>query len=67
MTIVVRSPAIEDVKAMAKVHVESWQETYQGTMPDEILYAPDFLQRREQLWNGTPCSLTAIRINSESQ
>ncbi|WP_193072109.1 MULTISPECIES: GNAT family N-acetyltransferase [unclassified Brevibacterium] len=52
MTIVVRSPAIEDVKAMAKVHVESWQETYQGTMPDEILYAPDFLQRREQLWNS---------------
>lgn len=52
MTIVVRSPVIEDVKAMAKVHVETWQETYQGTMPDEILYAPDFLQRRERLWNS---------------
>lgn len=37
---------------MAEVHVESWQETYQGTMPDEILYAPDFLRRRERMWSS---------------
>lgn len=52
MTIVVRSPVIEDATAMAKVHVETWQETYQGTMPDEILFAPDSLQRRERMWNS---------------
>lgn len=52
MTIVVRAPVIEDVQAMAKVHVESWQETYEGTMPREVLYAPDFLQRRERMWTS---------------
>lgn len=50
MTIVVRTPVFDDVEGMAKVHVETWQETYQGLMPDEVLYAPDFLERRKQMW-----------------
>lgn len=52
MTIVVRDPVFNDVDGMAKVHVESWQETYQGLMPDEVLYAPDFIERRKQLWSS---------------
>lgn len=52
MTIVVRTPVIEDATAMAKVHVDTWQETYQGIMPDDVLYAPDSLQHRERMWNS---------------
>lgn len=37
---------------MAKVHVDSWQETYHDSMPHDVLYAPDFLERRKQLWNS---------------
>lgn len=35
---------------MAAVHVQSWQETYRGLVPDSLLDAPDFAKRREQWW-----------------
>lgn len=35
---------------MARVHVASWQETYRGLMPDEVLDDPGFVARREQQW-----------------
>ena len=31
MTIVVRTPVFDDVEGMAKVHVETWQETISGS------------------------------------
>jgi len=37
---------------MARVHVESWRETYRGLMPDELLDDPELLHRREQFWLG---------------
>lgn len=52
MTIVVRSPVADDVSGMAAVHVDSWRETYQECMPHEVLYAADFLERRERMWNS---------------
>lgn len=72
MTIVVRTPVIEDATAMAKVHVETWQETYQGTMPDDVLFAPDSLQRREHMWNsllagGTSGKLTIAVAEHDRQ
>ena len=50
MAIVVRTPVVDDVKGMARVHVDSWRETYHDSMPHDVLYAPDFLERRERLW-----------------
>ncbi|SMX72281.1 Ribosomal protein S18 acetylase RimI [Brevibacterium aurantiacum] len=72
MTFVVRTPVIEDATAMAKVHVETWQETYQGTMPDDVLFAPDSLQRREHMWNsllagGTSGKLTIAVAEHDRQ
>jgi ribosomal protein S18 acetylase RimI-like enzyme len=48
----VRSPRIEDVPAMARIHVRSWQETYRGIMSDEVLDDPSFVSRRERFWTA---------------
>lgn len=50
--VVVRKPDLKDVAALARAHVESWQETYRGLMPDAILDGPDFLERRERFWTS---------------
>lgn len=48
--VVVRSTGLDDVAGMAAVHVRSWQETYRGIVPDDVLDAPDFVARRERSW-----------------
>lgn len=52
MTITVRPAEVEDAPALARVHVESWRETYRGLMSDEILDDPAFIARREQFWTA---------------
>jgi len=47
MTFTVRSARPADAAGMARVHVEGWRQTYRGLMTDEILDAPDFVDRRE--------------------
>jgi ribosomal protein S18 acetylase RimI-like enzyme len=49
-SITVRQACVKDAKAMARVHVQSWQETYRGLMADEILDRPGFVERRERFW-----------------
>jgi GNAT superfamily N-acetyltransferase len=49
-SITVRQARVRDAKAMARVHVQSWQETYRGLIPDEILDRPGFVEWREQFW-----------------
>jgi GNAT superfamily N-acetyltransferase len=48
----VRPARVEDVSAMARVHVLSWQQAYRGLMSDEILDDPTFVSRRERLWTA---------------
>jgi L-amino acid N-acyltransferase YncA len=48
---VIREARIEDVPAVAKVHVDSWRTTYRGIVPDAYLDALAY-ENREQLWNG---------------
>lgn len=50
MTLAVRPAVIADVAGMARVHVDTWSETYRGIMPDELLDAPDLVDRRRQMW-----------------
>lgn len=50
MTHAVRPPVPADAAAMARVHVDTWLETYRGIMPDELLDAPDLIDRRRQMW-----------------
>jgi GNAT superfamily N-acetyltransferase len=52
-SITVRQARVEDVKAMARIHVQSWQETYRGLMADKILDRPGFVERRERFWAAT--------------
>ncbi|MBJ2119804.1 GNAT family N-acetyltransferase [Arthrobacter sp. MSA 4-2] len=35
---------------MARVHVQSWQETYRGLVPDAVLDDPGFPAARERQW-----------------
>jgi 2-phospho-L-lactate guanylyltransferase len=48
----VREARPEDVPAMARVHVQSWQQTYRGLFPDAILDDPGFVERRERMWTN---------------
>lgn len=37
---------------MARVNVQSWQETYRGLMSNEVLDDPGFLTARERFWTA---------------
>ncbi|AMB58521.1 GNAT family N-acetyltransferase [Microterricola viridarii] len=44
-------PALEgDAAQIARLHVESWRETYRGLMDDAVLDDPGALGRRELFW-----------------
>lgn len=48
----VRPARIDDVAAMARVLVRSWQETYRGLMSDRVLDDPEFVEARERFWTA---------------
>lgn len=48
----VRPARVEDVAAMACVHVRCWQETYRGLMADAVLDDPGFRSARERFWTA---------------
>lgn len=47
----VRAPGLDDVDAMARVHVDGWRETYAGRLPNSAFDA-DALERRRQMWTS---------------
>ena len=49
-SVVVRPARVEDVEAMASVIVQSWQETYRGIVPDDVLDDLGFQAARERFW-----------------
>lgn len=49
---VVRPARVEDVAKMARVIVQSWQETYRGLMPDAMLDDPGLVAVRERFWTA---------------
>jgi ribosomal protein S18 acetylase RimI-like enzyme len=51
-SVTVRPARVEDVAAMARVLVRSWQETYRGLMPDHVLDDPGFVEARERFWTA---------------
>ncbi|TFD52300.1 N-acetyltransferase [Cryobacterium frigoriphilum] len=40
---------------MARMHVQSWQETYRGLMAGEVLDDPEFITTRETFWTAALC------------
>jgi len=51
-SLVIRAARSEDAAAMARIHVESWRETYRGQMADAVLDDPGFIPRRERFWSA---------------
>lgn len=48
----VRPALVDDAAQMARVNVQSWQETYRGLMPDPVLDDPRLLATRERFWTA---------------
>ncbi|GAB3806925.1 GNAT family N-acetyltransferase [Virgibacillus kimchii] len=46
---IIREANLEDAKGIAKVHVDSWQTTYENIVPSEYLAKLTY-ESREQLW-----------------
>jgi ribosomal protein S18 acetylase RimI-like enzyme len=57
----VRAAVDRDVPLMARLHVESWRETYRGVMADAVLDDPEFIPRRARFWTA---ALTDPRYSS---
>lgn len=49
MELIIRKAVPQDVKGIAKVHVDSWKTTYPGIVPDEILDGLSY-EQKEQKW-----------------
>jgi GNAT superfamily N-acetyltransferase len=52
MTVSVRRGRIEDARAIAEVHVDSWRAAYPGLIPDRFL-ARLSVDEREQRWRAS--------------
>lgn len=52
MPLTVRPPRAADIPALARVHVQAWQEAYRGLFSDAILDDPTFVPRRERFWTN---------------
>ncbi|NOH10765.1 MAG: GNAT family N-acetyltransferase [Chloroflexi bacterium] len=48
----IREAVLSDVEAIAQVHVASWQSTYPGILPDEVIENRS-LEQRVQYWQET--------------
>lgn len=49
---------------MARVHVETWRETYRGLMSDAVLDDPALLDWREGFWD-TALKLPSRRMKTQ--
>ena len=47
----IRKAELEDVKGIAKVHVDSWRTTYKGIVPDSFLENLSY-EQREKVWKS---------------
>lgn len=48
MTVLIRRATAHDAADVARIHVQSWQETYHGMMPQSFLDALDVTQRTQR-------------------
>lgn len=49
----IREAVLSDIPNLARVHVQSWQETYAGLIPDDVLNNIITLESREFQWQRT--------------
>src|SRR3954454_4291977 len=48
--VAVRPAVVADAPQMARVHVDSWRQTYRGLVSDSVLDDPGLLHFRERFW-----------------
>lgn len=48
----VRRAEVEDVQGLARVHVDTWRETYRGLISDAVLDDPSLPRWREKFWEA---------------
>jgi len=61
---VIREATLKDIPSIARVHLDSWRNTYRGIMPDEYLDCLTY-EDREQVWTrilGNPESRTVAIV-----
>ena len=51
-SLTVRPARVDDAPRMARMHVQSWQETYRGLVSDAVLEDPGFVGARQQFWTA---------------
>ena len=61
--LVIRPAQVADIPGLARLHVESWRETFRGVFSDALLDDPDAVERREQFWTA---ALTDERYNQNT-
>ena len=61
MTVSVRRAGVPDARAIARVHVDSWQAAYPGLIPDEFLGQLS-IEDRERQWTETLAKVGAGRL-----
>lgn len=66
---VIRPAVPDDARGICAVHIRSWQRTYRGLIPDEILDGQDIeartAQRRERLADPNPPGTLAWVVESD--
>lgn len=58
----VRPATVDDARAIAEIHVNSWRAAYRGLVPDDVL-ARLSVERRETMWRtaaGSPDSAVLV-------
>lgn len=64
----IRSATVDDARAIAEVHVSSWQTAYRGIMPDTVLDALS-VEEREHCWRKSltePAADTCVATNDDA-
>ena len=59
----IRQGTSGDAEGIARVHVDSWRETYDGILPPRVLSAQTYA-RRLALWRQTPGFRVPARLLS---
>lgn len=68
MTPLIRAAAPADADAIARVHVQSWRETYRGLIPDNLLDGMTdsaALERRRAMWSALVARPDPVQVAIE--
>jgi ribosomal protein S18 acetylase RimI-like enzyme len=62
MSIIVRNMNVDDAKEVARIHTDSWKETYKGIVPQDFLDSLDVNKRAENWARGIQEEPSLIRL-----